>query len=544
MLYHSFEMSEPSFPAKTPPGQKAENILLIAVQADLSVIGIKYLHYCLLQEGHNSYFLHVPNFDPDDTGALQNLKQFVSRVNPLFIGISLMSLEYQRARELSVFLKKHFPGTTVIWGGIHPTIDPESCFPFADYVCVGEGLRTVVHFADALSHGRDARAVPNLCYRENGRTIRNPLHPLVENLDSLPLVEHIPKNGFALKKDGVVSPIDRRVLKKHGRYLGKFYDITSTLGCQLNCTYCCSPLISRLYGTGRVRKRSLENIMLELENAARDYPYLELINFQDENFLTHNLEFFKAFKDEYRRRVNRPFMFSGTPMFVTREKIALLKDAGLVWVRMGLQSGSDRTLKEVFKRKSLRKHFLNALEIFQEYPTAVYSDVIVDNPFETMEDNLETINAFIEAARPYYLQLYSLTTYHGTELHDRMLREYPDRFQDPKQKDYYEYAKTAQNRFIRIAPYLPRKITRKLLGLYAQNPENVFFKVCLAAAAAASMLVFEPVAFFRVFRRSQGGSCLKIVKMLPVYRNILVERYSKHFKPASWVKLGEESAVK
>jgi len=520
--------------ASAARGGKEKNIVLITVQADLSVIGIKYLHYCLLREGYNSYFLHMPDFDTGNPRVSEKLRQFVSWVAPIFIGISLMSLEYERARDISVFLRKNFAPTPIIWGGIHPTIDPESCFPHADYVCIGEGIRTIVDFANAVSGGRDPRQTPNLCYQEDGQIKRNPLHPLIENLDQLPICEHIPKNGFAQENSGDISPIDRRVLKKHGRYQERFYDIATTLGCQMNCTFCCSPFLSNLYHSHRVRRRGLENIIQELESAVHKYPYIELINFQDENFLSHSLDFFKSFRDEYRKRVNRSFMFACTPIFVTREKIASLKEAGLVWIRMGLESGSDRTLREVYKRKSSSRHFLNAMEIFNEFKIACYCDVIVDNPFETAGDNLETIKTLIETVRPYYLQMFSLTTYNGTELYDRTLKECPEKFRDPKIKNYLEYQQTAQNHLIRIAPYLPRKLMYKLVRMYEQNPGNELFKIFLSAALALCVLFFEPATFFRVFKMSQGGSYIKMIKMLPVYKNILLERYAKHFKRPSW----------
>ena len=526
-------MSKQSPEPNLTPQAGNKNVLLITVQSDLSVIGIKYLHYCLLREGYDSYFLHIPEFNINNPSVLNNLQDFVSRINPLFVGISLMSLEFERARNISTFVRKYFPKIPILWGGIHPTIDPESCFPFADYACIGEGIRTVVDFANAVRGGQDVRKISNLCYREDDQIKRNPIYPLVENLDELPICGHIPRNGFAQEKSGAISPIDRRILNTHARYLGQFYDIATTFGCQLNCTFCCSPFLSRLYGFRRVRRRGLENIILELENAVRDHPYIELVNFHDENFLTHNLEFFKGFKDEYRKRVNRPFMFGCTPMFVTREKIELLKEAGLAWVRIGLESGSDRTLREVYKRKSLSKHFLNAMEIFQEFKIAVYCDVITDNPFEGLADNLDTIKTLIKAARPYYLQMYSLTAYHGTELYDRMLKEHPEKFYDPTRKDYLEYKKTVQNHIIRIAPYFPRRLMSRLVRMYEQNQESALFKICSSSAKSLCVLLFEPIAFFRVFRRAQGGSYLKVFKMLPVYKNILIERYSKHYKPPS-----------
>ena len=176
------------------------------------------------------------------------------------------------------------------------------------------------------------------------------------------------------------------------------------------------------------------------------------------------------------------------------------------------------------------------MDIFQEFEVAVYCDVIVDNPFEEIPDYIDTIKTFINAARPYYLQLYSLTTYHGTELYDKMLKDHPERFYDPTRKDYYEYAKTPQNHLIRIAPYLPRSVMNKLLEMYEYNPSGKLFKLCLFTTKTLCVFFFEPIAFFRVFKRSQGGAYLKLFKMLPVYKNIIIERYKKHFKKESWAK--------
>jgi len=112
-------------------------VLLISLQEDLDVIGLKSLHYQLLKHGFSSHILFMPKFP--GTAISNTIYNFVDKLSPLFIGISLMSVEYERARWLTNNLKLHYPSLPIIWGGIHPTIAPETCMNYADFICIGEG---------------------------------------------------------------------------------------------------------------------------------------------------------------------------------------------------------------------------------------------------------------------------------------------------------------------------------------------------------------------------------------------------------------------
>lgn len=100
-----------------------KEILLIPVQDNLSHIGLKYLHYILLDGGFQSKLLYLPYLDLNDSHRRNNLREFISQLNPLYIGLSLTSFEYNRARDLSIFLKKNFPLIPIIWGGVHTSIE-------------------------------------------------------------------------------------------------------------------------------------------------------------------------------------------------------------------------------------------------------------------------------------------------------------------------------------------------------------------------------------------------------------------------------------
>lgn len=505
------------------------NNLLISIQKDLDVIGLKFLHYYLLENGHHSSLLYLPNFNSHDSQTLTNISRFVRETAPAFIGISLMSVEYYLARDLTEYLKSNFKSIPIIWGGIHPTISPETCLNYADYVCIGEGERTVFDLAEAIKSGRSLKTVNNLCYIENGQIKKNTLYPLIDNLDEMPFYDHLPVNSFIQEKNGKIAPINKKVFKQHARYRGTTYSILSSRGCPFSCTYCCNNFISNLYQTKKIRRRSTENVIRELEKAVKDNPEIEYINFQDDCFLACNDEYLKEFCKIYKARVDKPFVVRSIPIYITLTKIKYLKEAGLAWISLGLQSGSDRVCQEVYKRKSLKADFLKAARIIKDFNIAAFYDVILDNPFENEEDRLETMQTIIETPKPFYPQIFSLSLYLGTELYQRAKQECPEKIEDSFKKDYLAYHQNTINNLIRLSAFLSEKFMNKIVYLYQCNQKGMKFKIVLLIAKAWSFIILEPLTYFRVIKLSQGGSYIRTLAVIPNYFKEGFMRYFNQF---------------
>jgi len=506
------------------------NILLVSIQKDLDVIGLKYLHYYLLKNGYNSFFFHLPNFNSNDRNVLTEINKFVQKINPKLIGISLMSIEYSNARDLTEYLKNNFKSIPIIWGGIHPTICPKMCLNHADYVCIGEGEKTIIDLAKAVEDNKDLTSINNLCYLEHGQMKKNELYPLIENLDEVPSYDHIPINGFIQEKKGRIIIIDKRVFKKYARYRGTTYSIMSSRGCPFSCTYCCNNFISNLYQTRKIRKRSIKNVISELERAINNNPEIREINFQDDCFLAYSDEYLKEFSRVYKEKIGKSFIIRAIPTFITRDKIKHLKNAGLSWVSLGLQSGSDRVCKEVYKRRSLKRDFLKAAEIIKDFNIAAFYDVILDNPFENEEDGLETIQTLIKTPKPFFPQIFSLSLYLGTELYQRAKKEFPEKIEDSINKDYLVYRKNVINNMVRLSVFLNKGFMNKLIYLYKQDLKGVKFKSALLLGNLLSSIIFEPFTYFRVIKLSQDGSYLKTLKVLPNYFKEGFMRYFNQFK--------------
>ena len=486
-------------------------ILLISLQSDLDTIGIKYLHYYLLRHKHLSSLLYVRNFDPQNSTLLKEIRKFVSTTNPDLIGVSLMSTEYDAACELTQYLKHVAVLTPVVWGGIHPSIQPQECLAYADYVCVGEGEKALLEMANALSTNKDVSGIHNLCYVRHGKVTQNPLYPLIVDLNVLPSYDHIPVHSF-VQEGGRILPLDEARFRKYARFAGKIYSAIATRGCPFHCSFCCNNVISRLYGNNKVRRRSVSHLTEELTNAVKNNPRVEYINFHDDCFLCCSDEYLGEFCTVYKEKVGKPFIIRTLPAYVSAERMAFLKDAGLSWISLGLQSGSDRVCKEIYQRNSLQADFLRAAKIIKNSGIAAFYDVILDNPFEKEEDALETIKTLGLTPRPFFTQFLSLTLYPGTALYEKAQKEFPGYLPEYCHKNYLKPRKTVINNLIILSTLISPKYMSLLLRVYKQNPQSIVFRILLFASNAVSILILIPHTCVRQVLLSQKGSIWGTIK--------------------------------
>jgi len=110
-------------------------LLLISLQSNASLVGIKYIAATARSNGYDSKILLVPGYLERELHPV--LEGFIKDYNPDLIGISLMSIEFYPAKNMTRLIKEKFD-VPVIWGGLHVILKPEECIHYADYVCSGE----------------------------------------------------------------------------------------------------------------------------------------------------------------------------------------------------------------------------------------------------------------------------------------------------------------------------------------------------------------------------------------------------------------------
>ena len=490
--------------------------LLISTQRNLDILGLKGLHSYLLAQGLSSYLLYLPKFDEENLPALEKLEDFIRHLRPSFIGISLMAIDLPYAIAVTHFLKQKFSNIPILWGGIHPTTCPEACLEYADYVCIGEGELTLRSVAQTLSQGGSLKTVRNLAWLEGGSLCQNSLYPLIEDLDSLPSSRQIPRNSFVQLKTEIV-PVETKHLKRHKRYRGGIYKILTSRGCPYHCSYCVNSFLRKLYPQWHVRRRSIAHVIKEVSYAINEGPELAYVDFTDDCFLSCSMDYLEDFCQQYKAQIARPFIVKGTPKYITSKKMDMLADAGLAWINVGLQSGSDQVCRNIYQRNISAAEFLAAAQIISKHDIAAYYDILVDNPFESVEDKLKTIDTLLATPRPFATIIFSLNFYYGTEIYKRAQQESPELLENTLTKDYRFREKAPSTTLIEMSNLLHRPLMRFLIVQYKKKPQALRTHCLLALAKAYCYSVLLPLSYLRLIYYSQRRSAFRFLQSLPLY---------------------------
>lgn len=413
--------------------QKPFRIGLLSPYSNLSAIGLRSIAASLQAAGYPTRLIFLP--DPDELHykgnapplayATETLDQICELCADLdFIGITVMSNYVARIRFLTAAIQKRL-GIPVIWGGIHPTVKPEESLQWADYVCVGEGEAAIVELVRSLEKGDRGTTIPNIWTRdEQGQVIANPSRPIDQELDAIPLPDYNLADHHILH-EGKLIPLTPKLmayylLHNFARQHRLAYMISATRGCPFRCAFCCDNALTQLFPKwSKLRRRSPENLVAEIKAFRAILPELEAVMFIDSTFLAVSQEWLTHFAEVYRREIGLPFYISTTPGSIKEEKISLLVKAGLADVALGLQTGSSR-IRAIYQRFETNEQILAAGDILRRHQAVIpypSYDIISDNPYETVEDQLETLRLLYQLPRPHLLHFFSLTFYPGTDLY-------------------------------------------------------------------------------------------------------------------------------
>lgn len=493
-------------------------ITLISPYPDITAFGLRTLSAVLKEAGHTTQMIFLPDPYGDDIveGVMRYKEGVLDRLVSLckdsdLVGVSLMTNFFDGAVQITKHLKKR---TTVpiIWGGVHPTIKPEESIEHADYICVGDGEESLVALADALEKGRDTTQIPNIWARQGDAVYRNSLGILNNSLDSYPLPDYSLEDHYLMLQDELV-PMTQSLLKETleggtvAVYLKKIgYQTMTGRGCPHRCTYCINDTLKSLYsGQKYIRWRSTDHVIKELLWVKENMPYVGFIWISDDAFFARNTKDIEEFCRQFKEQIDLPFSCLASPLTVTKEKMELLIDAGLIYIQMGIQSGSPR-IQELFNRKKQSNELIlkaaHIINTFQDSMAPPSYDFILDVPYETTKDKIDSLLLISDLPKPFKLQPFSLVLYPGTKLYN-MAKS--DGFIDNEKRDIYTKTYTmAKLNYLNILILLSKtgKFPSRLLKILVSDHAVRFF---------SSKLV-EPIirAFYKGLK---GGYQLVKVKV-------------------------------
>jgi len=291
-------------------------------------------------------------------------------------------------------------------GGVFCMTEPELVLsqPALDAVCIGEGENCFPELLDRLQKAEAFHDVEGFWFKApDGTFIRREVAPPTD-LDSIPFPD--------------LSGIDHRhFYSPMGGNVYKMTFVEGQRGCPRRCTYCCNQLFLDAYRKHiktYLRKKSIARLIDELEHLKNNYGF-NFFQFTDDDFTLRSVEELHLFKKLYLERVGVPFWCQAEANNITDEKIRIMREAGCVSISVGIETGSERILSEVYKRRTSRDATIKAFRIMHKYGIRTSGNIIVGVPYEARSDIFSTI----ELARRCHaksLNVNVFAPYRGTEL--------------------------------------------------------------------------------------------------------------------------------
>lgn len=390
--------------------------------------GMRAIHSNLIKHNINAYMLFfnlldyydkskndaskddfMANLDNSSSQEIYILVSHIKENKYDVIGFSLVSQHFNLFNKIYNKIKT-IDHLSVVVGGWEASLNPGKCIDYADFLCIGEGEDPMCELVGKLEKKESIEKIENCWIKANNRVIKNPVRPLPKDLSSfpVPLFEH--KYSYVVEDNKIRNYEPYFNNSRYGTFIGR--------GCPYKCTYCSNSYMANTIYPGqwsKVRHRSVAHIQKELLTVKERLKNVKSINFYDEVF-TPKIEWIKEFFSWYKDVIDIPFYVFFYPGTCNEEKAKILADSGLAGVWLGVQSGSERVRKEAFKRFYTNELILNQSKMFKKYGVSVRYDFILDNPFETFEESLESIYLMLELPQPFSLNLFSLKYFPNTEI--------------------------------------------------------------------------------------------------------------------------------
>ena len=341
--------------------------------------------------------VHLP-VSPSDRDPLARFDRFLRRHRPDLVGISSFTCGAGSAREYARLARSY--DARVVVGGFHASALPEEVlgWPGVDAVVRGEGeeaLRRLVRTGSP-------EGIPGMSYRDNGGFVHNPVPPVVEDLDSLPL----PLRELRPERFGF------RGLDYHTD------TIYTSRGCRGRCRFCANHTVGRSW-----RGRSVESILTELLTIppARGRRR-KTVKIWDSSFLTDPEQVERLCTAMIEHRLARSFRFVAEcrveDVVRAAEILPTMHRAGIERIGCGVESPNRRSHKRLQKGINLN-HVHRAAELLSAARIQFTKFLILGHPDETESDML----AYPDYALSHGVDLqrttfFVMTPYPGTDMAD------------------------------------------------------------------------------------------------------------------------------
>ncbi|MBW1795803.1 MAG: B12-binding domain-containing radical SAM protein [Deltaproteobacteria bacterium] len=305
--------------------------------------------------------------------SMRDILDYVKQTRPI-VGITAFTNEITSAGRIAEIIKETYPEIWTVVGGPHSTLIPVETlkeFPGFDAAILGEGEETLVELLRHLDSGkRDLDRIKGLAYHKGKDVILNEKRKALDDLNALPFPAW---DSFELE-----------------HYTGPFM-ISSSRGCPYPCYFCTPSYL------GKTRVRDPVNVVDELEHDVRQFG-AKSFQFADATLSLLEEKAFTLCDEIIKRNLHRSIRWDCETRAdkLCFDMLRKMKEAGCNWIALGVETGSERILRDVIKKGETKEDIKNAVKLIRKAGLKVRCFFILGHYTETMETIRESINFALE----------------------------------------------------------------------------------------------------------------------------------------------------
>lgn len=357
----------------------------------------------------------------------------INDINPRLVAIVIYGQQPSASTQnmigtnaLLAELKGRYGHLKTVLLGLHPsavsrgTLQDEQ----TDFVCQGEGPHTINGLLSVnMDDTSQLAKIPGLWYKEDGKIAYTKPAPLItqeelpEELpgmawDLLPMSKYRTSNWHAMTNDDERAP---------------FASLYTSLGCPFRCSFCCinapfgnNNLENWDYGRNKFRYWDPEFIINEFEQLSN--MGIRNVKLADEMFVLYKNHFMKLCELIHQRGYDFNIWAYARIDTVKEEYLETLKNAGVNWLALGIESGNSVVRKDVVKGKFTEVNIRDLVKKIQDHDINVIGNYIFGLPEDDHASMQDTLNMATEL-NCEFANFYSAMAYPGSKLYLDALKE-------------------------------------------------------------------------------------------------------------------------
>jgi len=290
-------------------------------------------------------------------------KEDIFKERPDILGISSVSQCFKQAKSVAKAVKEEF-GIPIVIGGYHISSMPHTLPPCFDIGVIGEGETPMLQIVQTLIKEKSLKperltGIGRICFHDrSGKIVVTPNTDPISPLDSL--------------------PFPKRNIRRGARNIHMF----TSRGCIYRCKFCAS---TRHWG--KFRAHSYRYVVDELKYLICEYDATS-IHLLDDLFFANQSRLYAIADLMKKENLLGRLTFHGfiSSDLAKREVLKVAKDIGFQSIRFGMETGSDRLLKEMKGKQASVENHQRCIDLCHELGLEVRGSIMLGAPGETEED--------------------------------------------------------------------------------------------------------------------------------------------------------------